>query len=87
MEILTDNQVKAIAESRCQSWVFPEDNWEDGWKQCTEYYRELLEAGKKWNELFKVIDNLDKDKGEQEYWKQEEIELISDYALKIAEKL
>lgn len=28
----------------------------DGWKECTEYYRELIEAGMKYNELKKWIE-------------------------------
>jgi len=58
-----------------------------GCRDSKKEYKELIEAGKKWEELKEIMDNLHKDKEEGDYWTHEEVELIGEKALKIADIL
>lgn len=73
--LLTDEQVAAIAEKYSDDTVDTdwahgarnllragvERDYRAGWKECTEHYRELIEAGVRWKELMEAVEAERKD--------------------------
>jgi hypothetical protein len=89
--ILTNEQIRVRASqyaTECGSIDGAINNdyngYNNGWKDCTEHYKQLIEDGMKWQELYQTMDNLNKDKNEEDTWRDEEVELVAEKALKIA---